>query len=177
VPAISGTGVGARRVDLRIDLADDRQQESVGGRPLISTDPDLHVSCSASSRVGLVAIVAGSEVGVVVQEHSDEDARRRRRGMAGARRGAGAAASAVRRPAARRHALRTQKEAVLKGLGVSLRQRAATVVTPVGEAGRIGEWEVRSVPVQPGYVASVVVRTPMDEVELVVRDMPLRETR
>jgi hypothetical protein len=67
------------------------------------------------------------------------------------------------------------REAVLEGLGV--RQRPATVVTPVGEVGRIGDWAARPVPVSPGYVASVVVRTPMDEVELIVRDMTLREVR
>jgi 4'-phosphopantetheinyl transferase len=45
------------------------------GRPLVGGDRQLHISCSASGRVGLVAIVAGSEVGIDVQEHHEQDAR------------------------------------------------------------------------------------------------------
>jgi 4'-phosphopantetheinyl transferase len=88
------------------------------GRPLVGGDRQLHVSCSASGRVGLVAIVAGSEVGVDVQEHHEQDA------LAASVEGWLAPAEEIalgRLPAARRPLAVTrawtQKEAVLKGLG------------------------------------------------------------
>ena len=148
------------------------------GRPKVSSDRDLRVSCSASGRVGLVAIVAGSAVGVDVQEHHEEDAR------TAAEEGwlAPVEERGLRRLPSADRALAvtrcwTQKEAVLKGLGLGLHQRPATVVTPLAQAGRIGDWVARPVPVLPGYVATVVIRTPLDEIGLVIRDMTVGEIR
>ncbi|WP_167761877.1 4'-phosphopantetheinyl transferase superfamily protein [Blastococcus sp. CT_GayMR19] len=155
----------------RVPLVED------GGRPLLPTDRGLRFSCSASGRVGLVAVAAGSDVGVDVQEHRDEDAR--------AATAEGWLTTAEERalqglpPADRLRAVTrcwTQKEAVLKGLGLGLRQAPVTVATPVAPAGRIGEWWTAPVAVRPGHVASVVIRTPQDEVDLVVRDMIVGET-
>lgn len=142
------------------------------GRPLLEDQPDVHVSCSASGRVGLIAVVAGCEVGVDVEKHYEGDAR------AAAAEGwlAPAEEWALRRlPSAERPLAATrcwtQKEAVLKGLGLGLRQRPSTVVTPMAEIGRIGDWVTHPVPVPANYIATVVVRTPMDDVRLVIRDM------
>jgi 4'-phosphopantetheinyl transferase len=142
------------------------------GRPLLEDRADVHVSCSASGRVGLIAVVAGCEVGVDVEKHDEGNAR------AAAAEGwlAPAEEWALRRlPSAERPLAATrcwtQKEAVLKGLGLGLRRRPSTVVTPMARVGRIGDWVIRPVPVPPNYVATVVVRTPMDDVGLVIRDM------
>lgn len=148
------------------------------GRPLVDTSAALAVSCSASGPVGLVAISAGWEVGVDVQQHRDEDAR------AAAEEGwlAPAEELALRRLPAQARLLATtrcwtQKEAVLKGVGIGLHRRPVTVVTPVAESGRIGDWAVRTVPVPAGHVASIAVRTPLDEIALVVRDLTVGEIR
>jgi 4'-phosphopantetheinyl transferase len=148
------------------------------GHLLLDDDTDLHVSCSASGRVGLVAVVAGCEVGVDVQEHREADARTAAAEgwLAPAEELALRLLPPVVRPLAVTRCW-TQKEAVLKGLGVGLHRRPVTVVTPVTETGRIGDWAVRPVPVAPGHVASVAVRTPLDEVGLVVRDMTVGEIR
>jgi 4'-phosphopantetheinyl transferase len=148
------------------------------GRPLVDTHPALSVSCSASGRVGLVAISAGWEVGVDVQEHRDEEAR----AAAGEGWLAPVEELALRRlPAnARLYATTrcwTQKEAVLKGLGIGLHRRPVSVVTPVAESGRIGDWAVRSVPVPTGHVASICVRSPLHEIALVVRDLTVGDIR
>lgn len=188
--ASAGTGpVRSRRILLRAALRQalgdllDLPPAAVplledAGRPLVDTHLGLHVSCSASGRVGLVAISQVCEVGVDVQEHRDEDA------LAAEDEGwlAPAEELALRRlgPGSRRLAVTrcwTQKEAVLKGLGVGLRRPPATVVTPVAETGRIGDWAVQPVPVPVGHVASIVVRTDLDEVPLVVRDSTVGEIR
>ena len=148
------------------------------GRPMVDTSAALSVSCSASGRVGLVAVSAGCEVGVDVQQHRDEDAR------AAAEEGwlAPAEELALRRLPTEARLLATtrcwtQKEAVLKGVGIGLHRRPVTVVTPVAESGRIGDWAVRMVPVPAGHVASIAVRTPLDEIALVVRDLTVGEIR
>ena len=148
------------------------------GRPMVDTSAALSVSCSASGRVGLVAISASCEVGVDVQEHRDEDAR------AAAQEGwlAPAEELALRRLPTGARLLATtrcwtQKEAVLKGVGIGLHRRPVTVVTPVAETGRIGDWAVRTVPVPAGSVASIAVRTPLDEIALVVRDLTVGDIR
>ena len=148
------------------------------GRPLVDGHPGLHVSCSASGQVGLVALSAGCETGVDVQSHRAEDAR----SAVGEGWLAPAEQLALRRLPADRRLLATtrcwtQKEAVLKGLGVGLRRPPVTVVTPVAERGRIGEWAVRPVPVPPGHVASIVVRTPLDDIALVVEDLTVGDLR
>lgn len=156
----------------RVPLVED------AGRPVLPGHPDLGFSCSASGRVGLVAVAVGSDVGVDVQRHRDEDAR-----AAAAEGWLTAAEELALRGLPRADRLRattrcwTQKEAVLKGLGLGLRQSPVTVGTPVAPAGRIGEWWAAPVAVRSGYVASVVTRTPQDEVDLVVRDMTVGETR
>ena len=146
------------------------------GRPLVGGDRQLHVSCSASGRVGLVAIVAGSEVGVDVQEHHEQDARAAsvEGWLAPAEELALGRLPAAGRPLAVTRAW-TQKEAVLKGLGLGLRRHPATVVTPMAAAGRVGDWVLRPVRVRPGHVATVAVRTALDEVGLVIRDMTMGE--
>ena len=148
------------------------------GRPMVDTSAALSVSCSASGQVGLVAISASCEVGVDVQEHRDEDAR------AAAQEGwlAPAEELALRRLPTGARLLATtrcwtQKEAVLKGVGIGLHRRPVTVVTPVAETGRIGDWAVRTVPVPAGSVASIAVRTPLDEIALVVRDLTVGDIR
>ena len=148
------------------------------GRPMLAADRGVQFSCSASGRVGLVAVAVGSGVGVDVLEHRDEDAR--------------AAADEGWLTAAEQRALQdlpradrlraitrcwTQKEAVLKGVGLGLRQAPVTVATPVAAGGRIGEWWAAPVPVPEAFVASVVVRTPQDEIDLVVQDMIVGETK
>ena len=146
------------------------------GRPLVGGDRQLHISCSASGRVGLVAIVAGSEVGIDVQEHHEQEARAAsvEGWLAPAEELALARLPAAGRPLAVTRAW-TQKEAVLKGLGLGLRRHPATVVTPMAAAGRVGDWFLRRVRVRPGHVATVAVRTPLDEVGLVIRDMTMGE--
>ena len=61
------------------------------------------------------------------------------------------------------------------GLDQGLRQHPDTVVTPMAEAGRLGDWVLRPVRVRPGHVATVAVRTALDEVGLVIRDMTMGE--
>lgn len=154
----------------RVPLVED------AGRPLLANDRDVRFSCSASDGVGLVALAVGVDVGVDVQEHRHDDAR--------------AAADECWLTAAEERALGelpraerllaitrcwTQKEAVLKGLGLGLRGAPVTVTTPVAAGGRIGEWWAAAVPVPAGHVASVVVRTPQDEIDLVVRDLIVGE--
>lgn len=148
------------------------------GRPLVDGHPALRTSCSASGHVGLVALSAGCDLGVDVQSHRDEDAR----SAAGEGWLAPAEQLALRRLPADRRLLATtrcwtQKEAVLKGLGVGLRRAPVTVVTPVAERGRIGEWAVLPVPLAAGHLASVVVRTPLDEIALVVEDLTVGDLR
>lgn len=156
----------------RVPLVED------AGRPVLLTDRYLQFSCSASGRVGLVAVAARCKVGVDVQEHRDEDAR-----TAAAEDWLTAAEERALRSLPRADRLRaitrcwTQKEAVLKGLGLGLRQAPVTVDTPIAPAGRIGEWWAAPVAVPSGFVASVVSRTPQDEVDLVVRDVIVGETR
>jgi 4'-phosphopantetheinyl transferase len=147
------------------------------GRPRVGGDRDLHVSCSASGRVGVVAIVAGSEVGIDVQTVEEDPRAALTEGWL-----APDEESGLRRLRSTDRATAvtrcwTQKEAVLKGLGLGLRQRPATVVTPMAEAGRVGEWVIRPVPVPPGHVASVAIRTRLDEIGLVIRDMTVGEIR
>jgi 4'-phosphopantetheinyl transferase len=136
----------------------------VDGRPHLtaaagSTRPD--VSCSASGDVGLIALAWGAPVGVDVQRHDEEEALRSF-GEGWLTTAEQAALSrlprADRLPAVTR--CWTQKEAVLKGLGVGLRQSPATVGTPVADAGRCGDWSLSAVGVPPGYVGSLAVRAP-----------------
>jgi 4'-phosphopantetheinyl transferase len=69
------------------------------------------------------------------------------------------------------------KEAVLKGLGLGLRQHPATVPTPVADAGQVGQWWVAPVPVAAGHVAAVALRTPLDGFDALIEDMTVGGTR
>jgi 4'-phosphopantetheinyl transferase len=147
----------------------------VDGRPRLAAEagsPRLDVSCSASANVGLIALAWGVPVGVDVQRHDEEEALRSF--------GEGwlttAEQTALRRlPRQDRLAAVTrcwtQKEAVLKGLGVGLRRSPATVGTPVADAGRCGDWSLSAVGVPPGYVASLAVRAPSFRAEIPVVEL------
>jgi 4'-phosphopantetheinyl transferase len=52
----------------------------------------------------------------------------------------------------------TQKEAVLKGLGVGLRQAPVSVVTPVAECGWVDDWWLTPLPVPAPHVATLAVQ-------------------
>ncbi|MGK5110464.1 MULTISPECIES: 4'-phosphopantetheinyl transferase family protein [unclassified Geodermatophilus] len=137
------------------------------GRPRltgVAAASGLDVSCSASAGLGVLAVASGARVGVDV-----ERVRAVRLEDAAAEGWLGAAerAAIAGFPAGERAVVLTrcwtQKEAVLKGLGVGLRTAPHTVVTPsAGRApGRIGDWEVRSVEVPEGWVGSLALR-PID---------------
>jgi 4'-phosphopantetheinyl transferase len=147
------------------------------GRPLLGGSLGfLHVSCSAGGQVGLVAIAAGTPVGIDVEAHRDGDA------LVASDEGwlCPAEERQLRRlpPDQRRQAATrcwTQKEAVLKGLGVGLNRHPRTVRTPMAVTGRVGEWWTVPVPVATGHVASAAIRTELDDVTLVVEDMTVGE--
>jgi phosphopantetheinyl transferase len=176
--------VGRRRILLRaglrsslaalLDVAPaDVPLADIDGRPVVVGTHDLHLSCSASGRVGLITVVRGRAVGIDVERHDAGDAQQEAL--------AEGWLSAVEQRLLERLPRRdrplavtrcwTQKEAVLKGMGVGLRRSPRTVVTPVSPTGRIEGWAVRPVPVAPGHAASVAVRTSLDEIELDVRDL------
>ena len=54
----------------------------------------------------------------------------------------------------------TQKEAVLKGIGVGLRRPPGSVDTPVRASGRVGDWSLVPVAVPRGCVATLALRAP-----------------
>jgi 4'-phosphopantetheinyl transferase len=147
------------------------------GRPLLDGSLGfLHVSCSAAGKVGLVAIAAGTPVGIDVEVHRDGDA------LVASDEGwlCPAEERQLRRvpPDQRRQAATrcwTQKEAVLKGLGVGLDRHPRTVATPMAATGRVGEWWTVPVPVATGHVASAAIRTELDDVTLLVEDMTVGE--
>jgi 4'-phosphopantetheinyl transferase len=148
------------------------------GRPhLPGSLGELGISCSASGRVGLVAVAPGRPVGVDVELHRDD--------LAGAAAAEGWLCPAEERllgrltPSVRPHAVTrcwTQKEAVLKGLGLGLRRHPRTVRTPVAEHGRIETWWLLPVAVAPGHVASAAVGTTADDVDLFVEDMTVGDS-
>jgi 4'-phosphopantetheinyl transferase len=149
------------------------------GRPLLGGALGfLHVSCSAAGSVGLVALTAGTPVGIDVEPHRDEDA------LAASDEGwlcpaeerqLHELAPAHRRLAATR--CWTQKEAVVKGLGLGLHRHPRTVRTPMAASGRIGEWWIVPVPVATGHVASAALHTSLDDVALVIEDMTVGALR
>ena len=130
------------------------------GRPRVLVG-GVDASCSASAGVGVVAVVRGARVGVDVERvgrttlaEAAEEA-----WLAPAE----LAALAALPEADQAEALTrcwTQKEAVLKGLGVGLRQDPRTVLTPVAHRGHgsIGDWQLTPVDVPAGWVASRAVR-------------------
>lgn len=169
-----GTGeVRARRVLVRAALrellgdllgmpAEDVPLAARPGRPALDQragHADLDLSCSASGRVGLVAVMRGGRVGVDVQRILDEDADE---AAAEGWLSLGERDRIVALPvAARAEALTrawVQKEAVLKGQGVGLRADMAAVPSLPHGSGRIGRWSVSRLDVPVGYVACVAVR-------------------
>jgi 4'-phosphopantetheinyl transferase len=145
-------GVDPARVPIGVD----------DGRPYLADAGagGIELSCSASDGVGLIALAPGTPVGVDVQRHRDAEAREAAgEGWLAPVEQARLAGLAPRErwPAVTR--CWTQKEAVLKGLGVGLRRPPATVVTPVARSGRSGEWSLAPVGVPAGLVASLAVRT------------------
>ncbi|ADB73226.1 4'-phosphopantetheinyl transferase family protein [Geodermatophilus obscurus] len=134
------------------------------GRPELTgaaAGSGLDVSCSASAGLGVVAVASGARVGVDIERVRDLPlADTAAEGWLTA--GEHAAVAAL--PAAQQPEVLTrcwtQKEAVLKGLGVGLRSHPATVVTPsAGRApGRTGDWELRSIDLPEGWVGSVALR-------------------
>ncbi|MCV2489690.1 4'-phosphopantetheinyl transferase superfamily protein [Geodermatophilus sp. YIM 151500] len=184
------TAVRRRRVLLRAALREaagrllgvappDVPLVEVAGRPVLADGGrDLGISCSAGGRVGLVAITEDTPVGVDVEPHREEDF------ASVLDEGWLAPAEADRLvtlpPALRVEAITrcwTQKEAVLKGLGLGLHRHPATVRTPRDAAGRIDEWAVDAVPVPAGHAASVAVRTERTGIELVIEDLALEGLR
>jgi len=147
------------------------------GRPhLPTTRQDLHLSCSASGRVGLVAVSPGWAVGVDVELHRDDGAR--------AALDEGWLDPAEERrllqlaPSGRSQAVTrcwTQKEAVLKGLGLGLHRHPRTVRTPVAPSGRCEGWWLEPVAVAHGHVATVAVSTGVNGLDLFVEDMTVGE--
>jgi len=149
--------------------------EVVDGRPEVRGRwrCRVQVSCSASDGVGLVALHRSAPVGVDVERHSDEAARQAAEEgwLAPPEREALARLpEAERWPAVTR--CWTQKEAVLKGLGLGLRCPPASVVTPVSAHGRAGGWSLAPVAVPAGLVATLALRSPVPVPPFAVRDLP-----
>ena len=131
------------------------------GRPELRGAGRLDLSCSASDRIGLVALADGYRVGVDVDRVTPWTADVLDEGWLSApeRTAIGALPPDRRAEAVARSW--TQKEAVLKGRGTGLAGGPADVATPVGRAaGRIGNWETCAVAVPAGYVAALAT-TPL----------------
>ncbi|CCH85875.1 4'-phosphopantetheinyl transferase [Modestobacter italicus] len=130
------------------------------GRPSVLV-AGVDASCSASAGIGVVAVVRGARVGVDVERVG-------RSTLAEAAEEAWLApaelAALTALPEAdQAEALTrcwTQKEAVLKGLGVGLHRDPRTVLTPVASRGHgsVGDWQLTPVAVPAGWVASRAVR-------------------
>ncbi len=164
--------VRARRVLLRAALrralggvlglpAAEVRLGAVDGRPVVPGADGLHVSCSAGGDVGLVAVSAGVPVGIDVQRHDPGEARAAfgEDWLSAAERTALAALPVAERLVAVTRCW-TQKEAVLKGIGVGLRRPPGSVDTPVQAAGRVGAWSLAPVVVPRGSVATLALRAP-----------------
>lgn len=153
---------GLRRVlgDLMGLRPDDVPLVSDHGRPRLDgvAARGLEFSCSASGRVGLVAAAADARLGVDVEVHGHLDAREAAaEGWLAPTELTGLARlPEPERPRATTRCW-TQKEAVLKGQGVGLRRSPVTVVTPVSDTGRVGDWWLVPVPVATGHLASLAV--------------------
>lgn len=162
--------VRRRRVLLRIALRQvlgqilglapaDVPLAEVAGRPVVTGErPDVSVSCSAAGGVGLVAVAEGMAVGVDLERHEN-------RRLSEALDEGWLHPEEVDRLAALprgRRALAltrcwTQKEAVLKGMGVGLGRHPRTVRTPCADSGLIDNWRVAPVLVPRGHVATIAV--------------------
>lgn len=132
------------------------------GRPALEPPEGrsgLDASCSASGTCGVVAVGAGTRIGIDVQQVLVEDlatavaegwlSPRERNGIA--------RLPATEQPEALTRAW-VQKEAVLKGEGVGLLSDPALTVTPLRNRGRTGHWAHFPIAVPVGYLASLAVR-------------------
>jgi 4'-phosphopantetheinyl transferase len=129
------------------------------GQPVLAgRAPRLHVSCSASGDLGVVALGRGRRIGVDVEGLVpwSADVLEERWLCPGERRALVALPEADR-PLATARAW-TQKEAVLKARGTGLREDPAGIRTPLGQPdGVVAGWRVREIPVPGGWVASLAV--------------------
>jgi 4'-phosphopantetheinyl transferase len=153
------------RAALRAALADELGTDPArvpltttpAGRPELALDgPGLDASCSASGALGLVAVGRGRRVGVDVERVPPWNPEVLEEGWLS---GSECRALTLLPPAARPVAATrawTQKEAVLKARGTGLREDPAATVTAIGRAdGVVAGWQVSSVPVPDGWVASL----------------------
>lgn len=146
------------------------------GRPYLTGGPGL--SCSASEGTGLVAVAPGASIGIDVERERETGL-----GDAAAEGWLAAQEQALLGRLPREEHGRaltrswTQKEAVLKGSGTGLRTSPATVVTPIADRGRVGEWRLAPVPVPTGWVASLAVRSPVPLTDVPVTVMTPGELR
>lgn len=140
-------GISPRDVELRVtDL----------GRPETADPTQLDVSCSASGDVGLIAVAEGARVGVDVEQLMPWHAAVAQERWLSAGEQAAITALPARHRAEVVTRTWTQKEAVLKGAGTGLGGGPARVVTTPGQAAtRVAGWDVRSVAVPAGCLASV----------------------
>ncbi|MGY1639806.1 4'-phosphopantetheinyl transferase family protein [Geodermatophilus sp. SYSU D00703] len=127
------------------------------GRPELALDgTGLDANCAASGALGLVAVGRGRRVGVDVERVAPWNPEVLEEGwLSGAERRALTLLPPEFRPVAATRAW-TQKEAVLKARGTGLREDPAATVTAIGRAdGVVAGWQVSSVPVPDGWVASL----------------------
>ena len=131
---------------------------TAAGRPYVASSRRLGISCSASADLGVVAAAPGVDVGVDVQRHRAEEALEAEEEgwLTQAERRALSLLPKADRPSAVTRCW-TQKEAVLKGLGVGLHVDPRPIDTPVAAAGRCGAWSISPVPVPLGYIATLAV--------------------
>jgi 4'-phosphopantetheinyl transferase len=153
------------RAALRSALADELGSEPAQvpltttpeGRPELALDgTGLDASCSASGAWGLVAVGRGRRVGVDVERVPPWNPDVLEEGwLSGSECRALTRLPPAARPVAATRAW-TQKEAVLKARGTGLRADPAATVTAIGRAdGVVAGWQVSSVPVPDGWVASL----------------------
>jgi 4'-phosphopantetheinyl transferase len=118
----------------------------------------LHVSCSASGVLGLVAVGRDCRIGVDLEQVTPWTPDVLGEGwLSPVEQRALARLPATARAVATTRAW-TQKEAVLKARGTGLLEDPRTVVPPIGQqAGTVAGWSVRDVPVPDGWVASLAV--------------------
>ncbi len=130
------------------------------GRPRLLL-PTVDLSCSASAGVGVVAVAYGVRVGVDVERVAGATlAEVAEEAWLAPVELAALAALPVLQQAEALTRCWTQKEAVLKGLGVGLHGDPRTVLTPVPHRGHgsISDWQLTPVAVPAGWVASLAVR-------------------
>lgn len=127
------------------------------GRPVVGVS-GLHVSCSASGVLGLVAVGRDCRIGVDLEQVTPWTPDVLGEGwLSPVEQRALARLPATARAVATTRAW-TQKEAVLKARGTGLLEDPRTVVPPIGQqAGTVAGWSVRDVPVPDGWVASLAV--------------------